>query len=90
MMDAILYLKERYKRLNSYLGISIFPTRNKEKEQLKLLENIEKIISDMWAPDYATVLGGDYNLIIDGNVDYMGSNVPVKNKFNEHFEDFFD
>ena len=33
-------------------------------------------------------LGGDYNLIIDGNFDYMGSNVPVKNKFNEHFEDF--
>ena len=33
-------------------------------------------------------LEGDYNLIIDGNVDYMGSNVPVKNKFNEHFEDF--
>ena len=42
----------------------------------------------MWAPDFATVLGGDYNLIIDGKLDYMGSNVPAKNKFNEHFEDF--
>ena len=88
MDDIYIIFKGEMQEVKFLFGNFYFPTRDKEKEQLKLLEDIENIISDMWAPDFATVLGGDYNLIIDGKLDYMGSNVPAKNKFNEHFEDF--
>ena len=71
-------------------GNFYFPTRDKEKEQLKFLNTLEKIISEMWSREYEFVLGGDYNLMMDRNLDYMGSNAPARNKFNETFEDFLD
>ena len=70
-IGAILF-KGEMQEVKFLFGNFYFPTRDKEKEQLKLLENIEKIISDMWGPDYSTVLGGDYNLIMDRKLDYMG------------------
>ena len=72
------------------LGNFYFPTRDKEKEQIQFLKGVEKVISEMWSQEYGLVLGGDYNLIMDKNLDYMGLNIPTRNKFNECFEDFLD
>ena len=72
------------------MGNLYFPTRDKEKEQLKFLNNLDKIISDMWSQEYALVFGGDYNLIMDSRLDYMGANIPVRNKYNEAFEAFLN
>ena len=72
------------------LGNFYFPTRDKEKEQIQFLKDVEKIISEMWSQEYELVLGGDFNLIMDKKLDYMGSNSPPRNKFNEHFEEFLD
>jgi len=69
-------------------GNFYFPTRDKEKEQLNILEKVDKVISEVWAPDYSIVFGGDYNLIMNSNLDYMGFNVPAKTKFNDTFEEF--
>ena len=69
-------------------GNFYFPTRDKENEQLDFLENMEKSISDLWTPEYTLVLGGDFNLIMNKNLDYMGLNTPAKTKFNDNFEDF--
>ena len=83
-----ILFKGDMKEVKFVFGNLYFPTRDKKKEQLKFLETIEKKISDMWDPDYSIVLGGDYNLIMNSNLDYVGSNTPVKNNFNEKFEDF--
>ena len=69
-------------------GNVYFPTRDKVKEQIKFLDHLEQKISEIWSPEYTLVLGGDCNLIMDRNLDYMGLNIPVRSKFNETFEDF--
>ena len=43
----------------------------------------------MWFRDYELILGGDFNLIMDKEFDYMGLNIPARNKFSSSFEYFF-
>ena len=84
-----ILFKGEIQEVKFLFGNFYFPTRDKKKEQLQLLETIEKTISDTWGPDYSTVLRGDYNLIMDRKLDYVGSNIPAKNKVNDNFEDVF-
>ena len=72
------------------LGNLYFPTRDKQKLQVNFLEGIESYISNMWTPDYSLILGGDFNIVMDGKLDYKGSNIVLKTKFNESFEDFLN
>ena len=65
-----------------------FPTRDKENLQVEFLEKLDRVISKVWVPDCPLVLGGDFNLIMDGKVDYMGSHSVRKTKFNDKFEEF--
>ena len=70
-------------------GNLYFPTRDKEKMQIEFLSIVDKVISEMLAPEYTIVLGGDFNVIMNKKLDYMGLNMPVKTKFNDKFEEFF-
>ena len=54
------------------LGNFYFPTRDKEKEQIQFLKDVEKIISEMWSQEYELVLGGDFNLIMDKKIGLYG------------------
>ena len=50
-------------------GNVYLPTRDKVKEQINFLDNLEKLISETWSPEYTLVLGGDFNLIMNRNLD---------------------
>ena len=67
-----------------------FPTRDKEKMQLEFLEELHNCISKFQNTGQLFLLGGDFNTIMDGDLDYMGPKNVSKNKFNENFEDFLD
>ena len=85
-----IFLKGVIQGMKILFGNFYFPTRDKEREQIQFLKDLEKIILEIWSREYELVLGGDYNLIMDKKLDYMGSNIPSRNKFNDIFEDFLD
>ena len=72
------------------LGNCYFPTRDKEKMQGEFLERLNVRVSQLYNQDHQLLLGGDFNVIMDGSLDYMGPKNITKNRFNENFEKFLD
>ena len=70
------------------LGNVYFPTRDKEKIRFEFLEKLDRAISQLVTPDCSLVLGGDFNIIMDGKLDHMGQKTVSKSKFNDTFKDF--
>ena len=62
------------------LGNCYFPTRDKEKMQLEFLESLDSCISQLYNPEQFLLLGGDFNTIMNGNLDYMGPKTISKTK----------
>ena len=54
------------------LGNCYFPTRDKEKMQNEFLEKLDACISKLYHSDMKVLLGGDFNTIMNGELDYMG------------------
>ena len=48
-----------------------FPTRDKETLQLEFLK-LDESVFDQCDRDYLVLLGGDFNSILDGKLDYVG------------------
>ena len=72
------------------LGNCYFPTRDKEKMQIEFLEKLTVQISQLYSQDQLLLLGGDFNMIMDGSLDYMGPKNVRKNRFNENFDKFLN
>ena len=74
--------------MDDILAKCYFPTRDKEKMQLEFLESLDSCISQLYNPEQFLLLGGDFNTIMNGNLDYMGPKTISKTRFNENFEEF--
>ena len=70
------------------LGNCYFPTRDREKTQLEFLDKLDTHISKLYEPSQLVVLGGDFNILMNGKLDYMGPKDISKTKYNEKLEDF--
>ena len=70
------------------IGNVYCPTRDKVQKQVDFLEKMDEIISDLYASNYSLILGGDFNVILNAALDYMGPNLPLKTKFNNSLEMF--
>ena len=72
------------------LGNIYLPTRDKDKLRFQVLEKLDNAISKLITPECSLVLGGDFNIIMDGKLDYMGPSTVSKNRFNDIFRDFLN
>ena len=85
-----IIMKLEYQQSTFLLVNCYFPTRDKEKMQIEFLDELENCISKIYSSGDTIILGGDFNMIMNGDLDYMGPRKSIKNKFNEKFEDLMD
>ena len=73
------------------LGNVYFPTRQNETDQVQFLNILsDKLYKDN-AGEFSFILGGDFNVIRDKNLDYMGqSSLKKQSKFSIELEDFMN
>ena len=71
-MDDLFFIKGEMQGVKLLLGNFYFPTRDKEKKQFEFLENLDTCISNFTCPEQLLLLGGDFNTIMNGNLDYRG------------------
>ena len=72
------------------LGSVYFPTRNKENAQCDFLSDLNKIICSVFSQEYSLIIGGDFNVIMNHNLDYMGASNVSKSKYRDSLLDFLD
>lgn len=72
------------------LGSVYFPTRNKENAQCDFLSDLNKIICSVFSQEYSLIIGGDFNVIMNHNLDYMGASNISKSKYRDSLLDFLD
>ena len=82
-----ILLKGELRKVKILLGNCYFPTRDKEKMQIEFLDKLDTHISKLYEPSNYLILGGDFNIIMNGKLDYMGPKDISKNKYNEKLED---
>ena len=83
-----IFLKGVIQGLNLLLGNIYFPTRDKVKEQMAFLDLIDQCISEVCSINDLLVLGGDFNVIVDENLDYSGITKPIKTTFVKYLDVF--
>ena len=81
-------LKGELQGVNLLIGNCYFPTRDRERMQLEFLEKLNTCILKQFEPSQLFFLGGDFNTVMNGSLDYMGPRNILKTKYNENFEDF--
>ena len=65
------------------LGSVYFPTRENVQRQVDFLDKIDNCISDLYSDNYSLILGGDFNLILNEKLDYMGSARIFRSNFTK-------
>ena len=71
------------------LGNVYFPTRNHEKDQLIFLRKLRNILDRLNKNEYPVIVGGDFNMIRNTELDYLGqSSNRISNRFNQEIENF--
>ena len=84
-----IFLKGDILDSNLILGNVYFPTRDKTQQQIQFLDKIDLCISDLHSCNYSLILGGgDFNVILDESLDYMGPSTPSKTHFTSKIEIF--
>ena len=83
-----IFLKGNISDFKFVLGCVYFPTRDKERQQGIFLEKIDSCIGNLQFPDHSLLIGGDFNVILDENLDYMGTNLNRRSKFNNSLKMF--
>lgn len=67
------------------------PVRGRELEKIDFLVNFEKLIRNINKENNAIIIGGDFNIILNKDLDYFGnSRHNVQSRFNILFEQFLD
>ena len=77
-----IVMKLEFQRSKLVLVNCYFPTRDKEKMQIEFLEELDNCISKLYNSGDLSLLGGDFNIIMDGKLDYIGPRNFSKNKKN--------
>ena len=68
-----------------------FPTRNKELEQITFLEVLSREINKITTKDSLIIMGGDFNMIRNFNLDYSGNRHYERHtRFNQQMEEFME
>ena len=68
-----------------------FPVRGKIAEQIKNLQDFDKVLKELNVKDKSFIIGGDFNMIRNSDLDYIGRNKrQVQSSFGTHFEQFMD
>ena len=67
-----------------------FPTRDKENAQCDMLADLNEKISSLFSEGYTIIIGGDFNVVMNRELDYMGSSNVSKRKFRDSLQDFID
>ena len=68
-----------------------FPVRNKEIEQINMLQELTREINNIINEDCLVIMGGDFNMIRNFELDYMGHSQDQRhNRVLIKFEEFMD
>ena len=83
-------IKGKWKSKKIILVNVYFPTSNKENAQCEMLIDLDKLISSLLSEEYSIIIGGDCNVVMNRDLDYMGSSSLLKKKFRDLLQDFLD
>ena len=72
------------------LGNVYFPIRDKVQLQVDFLNKLNKSICEVFDKDYPVILGGDFNTLMDGGMDYEGPNIVHKSRFIDVLKEFLN
>ena len=68
-----------------------FPVRSKEKEQIQVLKKIEEELRELNKDRLSIIMGGDFNMIRNEELDYVGNNKPKgQSKFILEMDNFME
>ena len=70
------------------LGNVYFPTRERVNQQISFLEKLDNCFSDLNSSNYSLVVGGDFNIIMNKDLDYMGPSTNLRTNFTKELEMF--
>lgn len=98
VLTAVYDQYGRYVMLKCVLqGIEIviinvyFPVRGNDIERIDFLVNFEKDLNAIKSKGNFVIIGGDFNLIRNYELDYNGTATKkLRTNFDEHFDDFLD
>lgn len=66
-----------------------FPTRNKEREQITLLHKLRKVLGELNKNNDVIIMGGDFNMIRNIQLDYLGqAKNHGQSRFNQEIDEF--
>ena len=83
-----IFLKGEVQGVKVLLGNVYFPTKDKEKMQVEFLVKLDKVMFELEVRDYIILLGGDFNTIMNFELDYLGSNTVFKVKVRDLLVNF--
>ena len=72
------------------IGNFYFPTRDKENLQIDLLTQLDVDVYRLMDQDCSLIFGGDFNTIMNEELDYMGMRTGLKTKFRNLLINFLN
>ena len=70
------------------LGNVYAPTREKVQHQINSLEKLDNCLSNLHSSDYSIILGGDFNVVMNKDLDYMGTSTNLRMNVTNQLEMF--
>ena len=85
-----IFIKGKINGVNIILGNIYSPTRDKEKMQCDFFSEIDKTMTELYDENYSWVIGGDFNIIMNMGLDYMGSRSFMRTRSRDMLSDILD
>ena len=70
------------------LGNVYFPTRDRVQRQIDFLVNFNDCLSNLYSMNYSLILGGDFNVVMNKDLDYMGVSTNLRMSGSKELEGF--
>ena len=83
-----IFLKGEVQGVKVLLCNVYFPTKDKERLQVEFLVKLDKVMFDLEVRDHVILLGGDFNTIMNCELDYLGLNTVFKVKVRDLLVNF--
>lgn len=83
-----IFIKGELEGAKVILANVYFPTRDKVQLQLNFLSEIDNILENLGVQDYSIIMGGDCNVILNMELDYMGPCKSLNTKSRDKVFEF--
>ena len=85
-----VFIKGKVQGEKMVLGNVYSPTRDKEKIQCEFFLELDRSLSLLAEDEYKILIGGDFNILMNMQLDYFGSKIATKTKSRETLKGILD